>query len=378
VTGGEDKKLRLWDLSFDDELEAVFKGHDHRVTRVHIDASGETVYSASSDGTLRIWDRRLGRAARQLAALDDADSPSAEISALANGPDGMVLIGYKDGTIRALDGQSLSLKTKPPPPHEGEVWAIAAADGTQRVASADFGGAVRIWNIESGEIESEDRLQMRKVYGLRYADPVRILCWGEPARTVGSPVGSVFCELAQPQRSLIAPALDVNLRRVRAAAFSPEGRMVFVGGQSGLIAAFEAEGRERWAERDTRGEAYSMSLSPNGMRLAYGGSDRVIRVRDVRTGRLLLELRGHLAAITSVAFASDGIRLVSASWDGTVRLWDTRESECLAVAHVPGISKMIIGADGKSILAGTTRGELVVLDLIGIAPLSAVTRVQSP
>lgn len=378
VTGGEDKTLRLWDLAFDDELEAVFKGHDHRVTRVQIDASGDMLYSASSDGTLRIWDRRLGRAARQLTALDEAESPTAEISALANGPDGTVLIGYKDGTTLALNGQSLSLKTKPPP-HTGEVWAIAATVDAQRVASADFGGTVRIWNIESGEIESEDRLQMRKVYGLRYADPGRILCWGEPARTVGSPVGSVFSELGQPQRPLIAPAPDVDLRRVRATAFSPDGRTVFVGGQGGLVVAFDAEvGRQLWAERDTRGEAYSMSLSSNGLRLAYGGSDRVIRVRDVRTGRLLLELRGHLAAITSLAFANDGVRLVSASWDGTVRLWDTRERKCTAVAHVPGVSKILIGADGKSILAGTTRGELVVLDLIGIAPLSVVTRVQSP
>jgi WD40 repeat protein len=64
---------------------------------------------------------------------------------------------------------------------------------------------------------------------------------------------------------------------------------------------------------------------------------------------------------------------VSASWDGTVRLWDTREGCCLAVAHLLGVSKVLASADGQCLFAGTTRGEVLVLDLVGIAPLSAVS-----
>src|SRR5262245_50025875 len=33
-------------------------------------------------------------------------------------------------------------------------------------------------------------------------------------------------------------------------------------------------------------------------------------------------LEGHASAVTSLAFTSDGSDLVSASWDGTVRVWD--------------------------------------------------------
>jgi WD40 repeat protein len=47
----------------------------------------------------------------------------------------------------------------------------------------------------------------------------------------------------------------------------------------------------------------------------------------VQTGREALTLRGHSGAVRSVAFSSDGHRLVSASTDQTVRVWDATPGE---------------------------------------------------
>ena len=40
------------------------------------------------------------------------------------------------------------------------------------------------------------------------------------------------------------------------------------------------------------------------------------------TGEPLATLEGHTNYVTSASFSPDGSRLVSSSWDGTVRVWN--------------------------------------------------------
>ena len=48
-------------------------------------------------------------------------------------------------------------------------------------------------------------------------------------------------------------------------------------------------------------------------------------VWDPRESTRLLALRGHTRGVFAVRFTPDGRRLVSVSWDRTVRVWETRE-----------------------------------------------------
>ncbi len=68
VSGGDDKKVRLWDYGAQRE-ERSFEGHGHRVNCVDWHPSFALVASASKDFSVRLWDPRAAGAAANLATL---------------------------------------------------------------------------------------------------------------------------------------------------------------------------------------------------------------------------------------------------------------------------------------------------------------------
>ncbi|MCB9615215.1 MAG: protein kinase [Sandaracinus sp.] len=76
-------------------------------------------------------------------------------------------------------------------------------------------------------------------------------------------------------------------------------------------------------ELDPRGEIGDVVFSADGRWLAAGGRDGAARVWSTSTWRLVARLEGATERISWVGFAPDG-RLATASWDGTLRLYDLR------------------------------------------------------
>src|SRR5262249_46016182 len=106
------------------------------------------------------------------------------------------------------------------------------------------------------------------------------------------------------------------------------------------------------------GDIYGIAFSPDGSRLAIGGSGGAVRIYDVPSGQQLFALPspGDQAGVARLAFSPDGSRLAAAYFEGPVRIWtldiDTllqiarREvtrsltaAECRAYLHIPRCPK---------------------------------------
>jgi WD40 repeat protein len=112
-----------------------------------------------------------------------------------------------------------------------------------------------------------------------------------------------------------------------------------------------------------------LACTKDGMKLAsssglvYGSIDNSIRIFDTKSGNLLLHLQGHTDAVNSIAFHPDGTKLISASNDKTLRVFDITTGGEILMKELPAvISSVAIHPDGKHIVTACDN-YLIVLSL---------------
>lgn len=112
-------------------------------------------------------------------------------------------------------------------------------------------------------------------------------------------------------------------------AFSPDSKRIVTATSGGALSIRDADtGEVTMALTGQEHGVWTCAFSPDGNRIASGGD--TLRIWDSRTGAQILATGPH-GAILSCAWSPDGARIVSASEDGTARLWDARSGEELAV-----------------------------------------------
>jgi WD40 repeat protein len=67
---------------------------------------------------------------------------------------------------------------------------------------------------------------------------------------------------------------------------------------------------------------WSAAFSPDGTRVVTASVDGTARVWDAATGQPVTRPLAHQARVLSAAFSPDGTRVVTASEDRTARVWD--------------------------------------------------------
>ena len=397
---GGDGTVRVWDVESGEE-KVVFRGHSASVDSVQFSPDGRRLVSASPlDAVVMVWDftrhpeyatlaRVRGRADEQIKVRDLTNRPDAAKLA-RTGPDLEALAFHRDGTqlvsvavggaLQTWDAASGALKEQRSLPISDELVSPAAlarfGPGAERLAgrAREDKTLVKVWDTASGKELVAFRGHTLPVLVVQFSMDGRRLatcaCAAERAErpheikvwdaATGACLASLtgkgllFQAAFSPDNRLLAlggqdgvvrltewasARPPVRLRghksHVAAVAFRGDGRMLASAGvEDKVVKIWELDGFDPSAETPPKGHTVAaplflcdLAFSPDGRRLA-GVSRDVVKMWDVSTRQEVLTLRGapkrhwDPAFNPRVAFSPDGARLAGTNWDESISLWD--------------------------------------------------------
>src|SRR5262245_5084428 len=113
---------------------------------------------------------------------------------------------------------------------------------------------------------------------------------------------------------------------INALAFSPDSR-VFAAAEGlpsvvGQVRLWDLDGQALRVLTGHSDSIYALAFSPSGDKLVTASYDKLLMLWDVAGGKELHTLKHHTAAVFGIAFSPDGKTLASAAADQTVKLWN--------------------------------------------------------
>jgi WD40 repeat protein len=168
-------------------------------------------------------------------------------------------------------------------------------------------------------------------------------------------------------------------RGITCLAYSLDGTRIVTCSGLGMVKEWDAQTGKLLplALKGHKGTVRSVTFSAYSQRIVTGGADGSVRVWDARTGTSLLDLKGYLGSIESVAIDPDGTRIVAAERESgvgarrsdkktadAVSVWDARPSKPhLTLKGSTGlITDMTFSPDGTRIVTGGSDGTAKVWD----------------
>ena len=232
ASASSDGTIRLWDFSGSLDNPAVLRGHEGYIYQARFSPDGRSLVSASDDRTLSLWNVRDGSRTARLSGHQDV------VRAAAWSPDGRFIVsGSRDNLIKVWDGKDGRF-----------IKDLVRLDRAPAALEFTPDGKALIAGCEQG------------------AGPYSV-------KTLEFPSGRII------------DSFDRHDGEVLAAAVSPDGRMIAsAGGESFPIFVRRASGGEDAIELTGEGRAVDfVGISLDGTEAVFrqgAGPDRVIRLRD--------------------------------------------------------------------------------------------------
>jgi WD40 repeat protein len=343
----------LWDVGTGSEIR---RGHGPKgeTRAIAFRPDGKVVATGGEDASIAVEDVATGRALVSLSAN------LAHLEAVAFGPGGsMLATASRDGHVRvwqnAGDRKILSpLLSRVSAGGQGPLRTLAFSSDGKTIATGGDERTVTLWDLGDG---TEHRVG-------RHDGAINAVAFVPGGHTLASAGEDGTVRLWDLKKDAAAKILKGHRAPVQALAVSADGTMVASASDDETVRVWEtATGRSLAVLSSNRGPVTSVLFSADGKYLITGSQDRSIDVWLLAKRKLLKSLRKELAAGV-VALVESGQRIVAASSDGALSLWEIGGNRPLkqVIGPTDAPSALAIAPDGSTVASASRDGVLRIWD----------------
>ena len=389
ATASSDRTVAVWDPASGAQL-VTLRGHLASVEQIAWSPDGRKIATASEDATVQLWDPVTGkRLARRLGhggiVRDVVFDPTGTVMASAS-VDRSAIVWSAEPSLRVTDlpaHQYATLSARFSP--DGSHVATASADGTVKVCDATTGTelfalahgapvvAVR-YRPDGRSIATADSERVIRIWDARDGSP------GQRLGGEGGPIRSLEWGPAGDRLLTAADGGDVRVWTLggeRNTALTPHGekavawadflsssRVISLGGEGTAVITDTASGRSIRTFEDPDWRQTGV-LDRARKRVASPTANRTVEIWRLDTGVTEVELVGHVGFVASAAWSRDDRFVVTASYDGTARIWDPVSGDLLAVFDHQGswVTDAEFSPDGSRLVTTLGDGKAMIWDL---------------
>ena len=355
------------------------------VNDVSVASDGSAVAVVGGDGSVGVWDLPTGRRT----FVDPSPEPCGisscpDVRSVSISDDGSTLAtltpatseGYNVFHVWNLASGRETFTVAPTPGLFDQGFVLLSPDGSMlatgewdTIKMYSVGTERPMWTLDGLGSNPAARF-LGSTPSLRFSPDGKHLLFGMSYPSLDGGPGLIDVTTGTALFLVRARSLEVGRGGMGGeASFSADGgRVAFIGGPpadqpgGGDLIVWDVASRKQIATMPSMDGP--VALSPDGSVVAGTGVDDrgTVRLLDAETLELIGTLRGHAGSlVTQIGFARRGSKIVTASLDGTVRVWDARTGELIFTppAEPTGVESVAFNGDGSQIIVIHADGKIL-------------------
>ncbi|KAJ3236838.1 hypothetical protein HDU81_010303 [Chytriomyces hyalinus] len=386
VCGCKDMTVRVFSTDPIEGFEpSILSGHREAVLGVWFSIDAQTIYSVSKDGSLFVWKYKTVDSIQRDTTPDSkkrktnnapADQPLRKwmltnrhyfnqnhakvVSCDFHAQSNLLVVGFTSGVFGIwelpdfINIHTLSISQK-------KVDAVTISpSGDWLVFGSSRLGQLLVWEWKSESYVLKQQGHNHEMNCLSYSpDGQYVVTGGDDGKIKLWNTQTGFCFVTFTEHSASVQAVEFSKKKAN---------VVFSSSLDGTVRAFDLVRYRnfRTFTSPTHVQFGCIAVDPSAEVICAGSIDTFeIYMWSVQTGNLLDVLSGHTGPVSCVSFSPIEGKLVSGSWDRSLRTWNvfSRDSASEPFEHGAEILALAYRGDGKEVAVATLDGQITIWDV---------------